>query len=222
MIHLLSLVLLIGVIDSLNPSTVAPALYFAGGREPHRGLLGFVSGVFVVNLLGGLILTVGPGQAILAIAPRPGPEARHWIEVALGLATLILAGGLWLARKQLHLHVSGRTDRIDRSSLLVGAGITAAELPTALPYFAVIAAVVDSGRALSTQIGLIVIFNVVFVAPLLGIWALRGLAGAGGKETIERLRARLDRHLATAIPALVLVISVVLLARGGVGLTHKH
>ncbi len=85
-----------------------------------------------------------------------------------------------------------------------------------------IAAVVDSGRALSTQIGLIVIFNVVFVAPLLGIWALRGLAGAGGKETIERLRARLDRHLATAIPALVLVISVVLLARGGVGLTHKH
>ncbi len=71
MVHLLSLVLLIGVIDSLNPATVAPALYLAGGHSPHRGLLGFIAGVFTVNLAGGILLALGPGQAILALAPHP-------------------------------------------------------------------------------------------------------------------------------------------------------
>lgn len=145
MVHLLALVLLIGVVDSLNPSTVAPALYLAAGRSPHRGLLGFIVGVFGVNLVGGLLLAVGPGQAILALIPRPGIELRHLLELCLGLAIFVLAIGLWFARGRLERHVVGREDRIDRSSLVVGAGITAAELPTALPYFAVIAAVVGSG-----------------------------------------------------------------------------
>jgi cytochrome c biogenesis protein CcdA len=217
-VHLLSLVLLVGVVDSLNPSTLAPALYLAGGRRPLRGLLGFIAGVFVVNLLGGLVLALGPGQAILAVAPHPGFEVRRLLELALGLATFLVAIGLWLARDRLQRHVSGNQDRIDRSSLLVGAGITAAELPTAVPYFAVIAAVVGSGRAVGTQVVLLVVFNATFVAPLVAILLLEALTGTRGRERIVSLRARLDRHLARAIPALVLVVAVVLTVRGGVGL----
>jgi cytochrome c biogenesis protein CcdA len=217
-LHLLSLVLLVGVVDSLNPSTVAPALYLAGGRQPLRGLLGFIVGVFVVNLLGGLALALGPGQAILALAPHPGFEVRRLLELALGLATFIVAIGLWLARDRLERRVSGNQDRIDGSSLLVGAAITAAELPTAVPYFAVIAAVVGSGRAVGTQVVLLVVFNATFVAPLVAIFLLEALSGARGRERIVSLRARLDRHLAQVIPAVVLVVAVVLTARGSVGL----
>jgi cytochrome c biogenesis protein CcdA len=217
-LHLLSLVLLVGVVDSLNPSTVAPALYLAGGRQPLRSLLGFIAGVFLVNLLGGLVLALGPGQAILAVAPHPGFEVRRLLELALGLATFLVAIGLWLARDRLQRRVSGNQERIDGSSLLVGAGITAAELPTAVPYFAVIAAVVGSGRAVATQVGLLVVFNATFVAPLVAILLLESLTGRRGRELIVSLRARLDRHLARVIPALVLVVAVVLTARGSVGL----
>ena len=218
MVHLLSLVLLVGVVDSLNPSTVAPALYLAGGRKAFRSLSGFIVGVFGVNLLGGLLLTLGPGQAILAVAPHPGFEVRRLLELALGLATFLVAVGLWLARDHLQQRVSGNQDRIDRSSLLVGAGITAAELPTAVPYFAVIAAVVGSGRPLGAQVALLVVFNATFVAPLVAILVLRVLTGARGRERIASLRARLDRQLAHVIPALVLLVAIVLTARGSVGL----
>ncbi len=165
----------------------------------------------------GILIALGPGQAILALAPHPGVELRHLLELCLGLATFVVAAVLWFARGRLERHVSGTEARIDRSSLLVGAGITAAELPTAVPYFAVIAAVVGSGRALGTQVGLLFLFNLAFVTPLLGILVVRALARQRGRETIERLRVRVDRYLPVAIPALVLVVAVLLTATGTVG-----
>ena len=51
-----------------------------------------------------------------------------------------------------------------------GAGplrIMAVELPTAVPYLAAIAAIVETGRDDMTQIVLVLIYNVVFIAPLI-------------------------------------------------------
>jgi hypothetical protein len=222
MLHLLGLVLLIGIVDSLNPSTVAPALYIAAGRSPHRGLAGFIIGVFGVNLLAGLLLALGPGQALLAVVPKPGFEVRHVIELTAGAVIIVVAVVLWFGRRRLQPHVVGRVDRIDQSSLLVGAGITAAELPTALPYFAVIAAIVGSGHPIGTQVALLALFNVAFVAPLLVVLGLRTLLPARGQVMIESLRSHLDRRLAVAIPALVGLIGVVLTAVGAVGVAIGH
>lgn len=217
MTHLLALVLVIGFVDSANPATIAPALYFAAGKDAQTGLAGFIAGVFLTNLATGVLLALGPGQAVMAVAPRPGDDARHVIELAAGLITLGLAVGLWLARGRLAGHVTKLTTRVDRSSLIVGAAIMVVELPTALPYFAVIAAVVDSGRAVPTQVGLLAIFNLAFTAPLLGILAARTFAGERARVRLESMRATLDRRLATLVPALVGLVSVALLILGGIG-----
>jgi hypothetical protein len=222
MTHLLGLVVVIGFLDSLNPSTIAPALFIAGGERPHRNLAGFIAGVFLVNLAGGVVLALGPGQALLALAPHPGFEVRREIELALGIAIFALAVWLWLARQRVATRVSGKGNRIDRSSLLVGAGISAAELPTAVPYFAVIAAVVASGRSLGAQVALLVVFNLVFVAPLVAILIVRSALPAEGAAVIEGLRARIDRSLATAIPALVGLVAILLTVRGTLGLLRHH
>jgi cytochrome c biogenesis protein CcdA len=168
MSQLIAVVVLIAVGDSVNPSTIAPALYLAAGAAAFRSLLGFIAGVFVVNLVGGLLILLGPGQALLALIPRPGVELRHLLELCLGVGLLVLAAVLWLGRKRVAHHVSRNQGRIDRSSFLVGAGIMAVELPTAVPYLAAIAAIVGSGKNVSTQIGLLVVFNAVFIAPLAG------------------------------------------------------
>jgi cytochrome c biogenesis protein CcdA len=215
--HLVALVLLIGIVDSANPATIAPALYFASGNEAETSLVGFIAGVFFTNLLAGVLLAIGPGQALMAVAPRPGPEARHLIEVAAGSVTLVLAVTLWLARRRVAHHVEGLTKRVDRSSLLVGAGIVVVELPTALPYFAVIASVVGSDRAIPTQITLLAIFNATFVLPLLAILAARTFAGDEMLVRLARLRESLDRRLAVLIPGLVALVAIALLALGGYG-----
>jgi hypothetical protein len=215
--QLLGVVVLIALVDSVNPSTIAPALYLAAGEAAVRSLLSFIAGVFVVNLAGGLLILLGPGQALLALIPRPGVELRHLLELCLGVGLVALAAALWLGRKHVARHVARNQGRIDQSSFLVGAGIMALELPTAVPYFAAIAAIVGSGKNVSTQIGLLVIFNTVFVAPLPAILGIHLLARERGQRWLEGLRTYLDERLALLIPALVLVVGVALLVLGTVG-----
>jgi cytochrome c biogenesis protein CcdA len=222
MIHLFGLVLIVGIADSANPSTLAPALYLAAGPTPLRGLAGFIMGVFSVNLVAGLVLMLGPGQALLALVPHPGREARHLLELGLGVGLLVLAAGLWRARQRVASHVAENRDRVDRSSFLVGGGIVLVELPTAVPYFAVIAAIVASGSHALTQIGLLGIFNAAFIAPLVAMLLVRALANERGGRMLERLRGQLEQRMGVIIPALVLLIAVVLVAVGTRGLiTHR-
>jgi len=218
MIHSLGLVLVVGIADAANPSTLAPALYLAAGATPLRSLVGFITGVFTVNFVAGLVLMLGPGQALLALVPHPGRKALHLLELGLGGALLVLAAGLWSARQRVASHVAENRDRVDRSSFLVGSGIMLVELPTAVPYFAVIAAIVASGDHALTQIGLLGIFNAAFIAPLVAMLLVRALANERGGRMLERLRGQLERRMAVIIPALVLLIAVVLVAVGARGL----
>ena len=112
------------------------------------------------------------------------------------------------------------TDRLQRSSLVVGAGIAIVEFPTAIPYFAVIAAVVESGESIPTQIVLLVLFNVCFLLPLFLILGARVVAGGRVRGWLERMKASVDRFLATLVPGLVLLVGLVVLAIGVYGLVR--
>jgi cytochrome c biogenesis protein CcdA len=215
--HLLAIVIGVGIVDSANPSTIAPALYLASGREPGKSLAGFIVGVFSVNLILGVLLALGPGKAVMDHVPHPGDHARHLIEIASGGLLVVVAVALWVKRATVAGHVTN-ADRLHRSSLYLGAGIALVEFPTALPYFAVIAAVVDSGRGIPTQVVLLAIFNLCFVLPLLAIAGLRTLAGERAQALINRARRSIDRWLATLVPGLVLLIGLVLIAIGVYGI----
>ena len=215
MIALAALVLSIGLADSINPSTVAPALYLALGRDAVKSLAGFTAGVFSVYLLGGIAITLGPGRAV----PHPGPRVTHLIELGLGGGTLVVALALWLSRARIARRITSGKGRVGQgSSFLLGATIMAVELPTAFPLFAAIAAIIASGRGPVTQVLLLVLFNAALVAPLLAILALRARAGARGQARLETLQLWLERSAPVLLPALALVIAVALLLVGGIGL----
>lgn len=216
---LVLLVVSIALLDSMNPSTLGPALFLATRKDAERRIGGFSLGVFAVNLLGGSFLTLGPGRLLILALPHPGHATVARLELAAGVAATVLAVVLWLGRERMVRHLHSHEDRVGGSSILLGAGIMAVELPTAVPYFAVIAAVADSGRSVATQIGLLVLFNVVFVAPLLVILLVVKLAGVRGARALERVHARLHRHAVVLIPAAVLCVGVVLVALGVVGLS---
>jgi hypothetical protein len=55
------LVASIGAADSVNPSTVGPALLLATGEKPGPAVAGFSAGVFVVPFAFGVLVVLGPG-----------------------------------------------------------------------------------------------------------------------------------------------------------------
>ena len=213
MVALVLLIGSIGVADSLNPSTVGPALYLALGRNGIRRLAWFTSGVFVVYLVGGVALTLGPGRAV----PHPGTHGKHLVEGALGATLVVFAAALWLARGWITRRPRRPEGSAARSPLLLGAAIMAVELPTAFPYFAAIAAIVAAGRSPVEDIVLLVAFNAAFVSPLVAILGLRSLSGDRGTHTLEAFRVWLERAAPLVLPTLALLAGVALLLAAWAG-----
>jgi cytochrome c biogenesis protein CcdA len=227
MLRLIGLMISIGFADSVNPSTVAPAMYLATGqRDPRRNVAQFTLGVFAVYLLGGLAIALGPGELVLHLVPHPRPYLKYLFEIIGGVVLLTLAGALWTFRQLLAKRKlpEARTEG-GRSSLVLGATITAVELPTAFPYFAAIAAVVGSGYGVWHQVFLILIFNVTFVLPLLAIVAILQFAGTDAQRTLVAARSWLERNwpVALAVVGLVAGLFCVFIGITGlIGLHHGH
>jgi cytochrome c biogenesis protein CcdA len=218
-IALIALVVSIGAADALNPSTLAPALFFAVGPHGRRDVAGFALGVFAVSFAGGLALTFGPGQALLKLVSKPSPHTVHVIELVAGGAALPAAALLWHARAHVAARLARTRQVSGRSAWLLGASIMAVELPTAVPYFAAIAAIAGSGHRNTTEIFLLLLYNAAFIAPLVVLLAVLTLAGARGAHIAARARLQLDVWAPRIAPAALVVASVVLIALGVIGLT---
>jgi cytochrome c biogenesis protein CcdA len=222
-LRLIGIVISIGLADSLNPTTIAPALYLASGQQARSRVTEFTVAVFAVYLAGGLLIALGPGQLLLSLVPKPSPETRAALEMVAGASLIAVAIVLWRKRARLAQRKLPEADTEGKSSAILGATITAVELPTAFPYFAVIAAIVGSGLGPGRQIFLLVLFNVCFVVPLLGIVFTLWLAGDRAEPLLRIGRSFLQRHWPVLLAGLALVAGLFVIVLGATGLVrHSH
>ncbi len=221
MLALILLVLSIGLADAVNPSTVAPALVLVTGPGGAQRLGRFTLGVFVVSLVGGIALLLGPGQLLLDALPHPSAHAKHLGEAFGGVVLLALAVALWIGRHRVaaSMAAAGDSDRLERGAFALGAGIMAVELPTALPYFAAIAAVIAADVPLLVRIALVALYNVAFVAPLLALLVARERLGERGTARLDALGARLRERGPALLAGLLAVLGVAVGLVGVIGLS---
>ena len=221
MLRLLGLVISIGLADSLNPTTIAPGLYLAMGQRAVSQLVQFTLGVFAVNLAGGAIIALGPGQALLALVPKPDATARYVAETVAGVVMLMAAAVLWHRRDRLARRELPSPPSEGRSAIVLGVTITAVELPTAFPYFAVIAAVVGSGLDPVRQLTLLAIYNVAFTLPLILMIVILVIAPHQAARILRRVRDFLQRHWPALLAVLALLAGVFVTVIGITGLTGR-
>jgi cytochrome c biogenesis protein CcdA len=221
MLRRIGVALSVGLADSLNPSTIGPALFLATSAGRIRRVAEFTLGVFAVNLAAGVVLTIGPGRLLLGLVPHPHGTAKHVIELVVGTALLATALAVWLgrrklARKELPMRGGGRG-----SALATGASLAAVELPTAAPYFAVIAGIVASDAGIPQEVGLLVLYNLAFVLPLLAIVLVLLVAGERADPLLRRGGAWVQRRWPVVLVGLLLFVGSVLAFLGGTGLVKQ-
>ncbi len=224
MLRLIGIVISIGLADSLNPTTIAPALYMATGERGRERVAEFTLAVFLVYFVGGAAVLVGAGAVIRPLIPHPHHHIANAIEVAVGVAMLGVAGMLWRHRHRLSDREPPRFDPHGKSSWVLGASITAIELPTAFPYFAAIAAIVGSDVDAGRDLVLLLLFNLCFVLPLIGIWATLAFAPDRSDRLLSIGREFLERHWPTVLAGVALVagLFVILLGVTGFGASHSR
>ena len=212
----------VGLADSLNPSTVGPALYIATGRHRVWCVTQFTIGVFGVSFVGGMVLTIGPGRLLLGLVPHPQGTVRHVIELVAGVVLLVIAVAIFLGRRSLPCRELPGRGGGGRSAVVTGASIAAIELPTAAPYFAVIAGIVASSTSVPQEIGLLLLYNVAFVVPLLAIIAVMLLAGRRADPWLQKGGVWLQRRWPVVLASLLLFVGSVLAVLGGSGLVRQY
>jgi cytochrome c biogenesis protein CcdA len=222
MLRLIGLAVSIGLADSINPTTIAPGLYLAAGTRPRERVVEFTLAVFLVSLAGGVIIALGPGQLLLSALPHPHRRTRDTIEVIVGALMLLASAVLWLRRHKLAEREPPKFEAEGRSSAILGVMITAIELPTAFPYFAVIAAVVGSGVDPVRQIILLVIFNLCFVAPLLAILGVLSFAGERAGELLVNARDKLQSNWPRVLAMLLFLAGIFVMLLGVTGLAGRR
>jgi cytochrome c biogenesis protein CcdA len=219
MLRLVGLVVSIGLADCLNPTTILPAMYMAAGEHARRRVSEFALGVFTVYFVGGALVALGPGQLLLSLIPHPHAHERHVIEVAVGGAMVFAGALLWRHREGLAKREMPSPGPDKRSSAVLGATITAVELPTAFPYFAAIAAIVGSGLGPPRQLLLLLLFNVCFVLPLVVIVLTLTFAGESAQRRLIAGRDFLQRRWPVVLSVLLLLAGVFVTLLGVTALT---
>jgi cytochrome c biogenesis protein CcdA len=208
----------IALADSLNPSTVVPAVYLTVSPSPTRQVLEFTTGVFTANLVCGVLLLLGPGQLLLNALPHPSAHQRHLLELAGGGVLIAVALAVWLARHRLaEAPVPGSRLR-KGSGVVAGAALMLAEFPTAFPYFGAIALIVGTHASLPAQLLLVALFNLLFVAPLIAIAVLIKVLPGVRTSVLEPAAAWLTQRWPKIFALLALALGVGLVVAGSIGL----
>jgi cytochrome c biogenesis protein CcdA len=227
MLRLLVLMITIGLVDSINPSTLAPALYLASGEHPRARVAEFTLAVFSVYLVGGAIIALGGGQLIRHLVPDIDIHrtVRFVAEIVAGALLIGGAYAMWRRRERLVGRGLPTPAPKRSSSVILGASIMAAELPTAFPYFAAIAALVGSGLGAARELGLLVVFNLCFVLPLIGIVVVLVVAGDHADRVLALGRRFLERRWPHLLVGLIVLVGCIALLFGATGLAsgiHGH
>jgi hypothetical protein len=211
----------IGLVDGINPSTVGPAVVLALRPKGQALLAAFTAGVFAVSTIGGIAVVLGPGRFLLRHAPHLGEHTKHVVALVAGVALLVAAALVWFHRHAARQALESRTASSPAAAAGLGAGIMAVELPTAFPYFAVLAALIASRETMGTQVGIVLLYNLAFIAPLALIALLRLIAGASAAGPLARLGEAVVAYGPAVVAGALALAGVALLAWGGAGVLRN-
>ncbi len=220
MSHLLPLVVGLGLADSLNPITIAVGIFIATTERPAWRLAGYITGIFLLYLGGGLLLLFGPAFLLRTATEGLSDTLNAVIGLVIGLGAFVVAGIGWRHRHRVTQREIPEKALHPGSMLALGAGMTAVDLPTAFPYFAVIAAIVkeDPGTAVSAT--LMVVFNLCYIAPLVAILVARVVAGERIEPALGRLRDRIFAWAPAVLAVITLLVGVYFTYLGVKGLVE--
>lgn len=228
MLSLLVVTVITSFTDSLNPVALTQQFLLQGLVRKPRHIWAYIAAVGLTNLVGGLLAYYGLSvfiSTILGSLFQVYSQQFFIAELIVGMVMLIGVCYLLLSRRITALQqevaalkgvpsedgtgLHGPTRSCHPASLfLLGIVGAVSELPTALPYFAFLAVLLNYQLTLPAVLGILLLYNLIYCLPLMLLYAL-----------YRRLQAHIDRLYAFIKRQLTKVIGVLLpILVGGIGL----
>jgi cytochrome c biogenesis protein CcdA len=174
MLYLLAFLFGMGLIDSLNPFSIAVHIFLLGVLKNTNRIAFYVLGILGVYLVGGILIFTGLNSVLESLVGQFAaiPEVvLYGLEFILGVI-LVVYGLIEFRKKQKPRELRLEKDVSNWTLLLLGGGGTLSDLPTALPYLGFIARMSEMNVGVWLGSGLLLLYNVIYILPLVIIWAL--------------------------------------------------
>lgn len=174
MLFLLAFLLGMGLIDSLNPFSIAVHIFLLGVLKNTNRIAFYVLGILVVYFVGGILIFTGLNSVLDSLTGQFAaiPElVLYGVEAILGVI-LVVYGLSEFQKKQTPRELRLEKDVSVWTLILLGGGGTLSDLPTAIPYLGFIAKMTEMKIELWLGCGLLLVYNMIYILPLLVIWVL--------------------------------------------------
>lgn len=163
-----------GLIDSLNPFSIAAQIFLLGVINNINRIGFYVLGVLLVYFFGGIFIfsdlptVISELHKDLSFVPLVDV---YILKSTLGLI-LIIYGVHAFKKNQQTQSLEEKPDLSNWTLAAIGGGGTLADLPTAIPYLGIIDEVTEMGVNIFFGSALLLVYNLIYILPLLIIWAL--------------------------------------------------
>jgi cytochrome c biogenesis protein CcdA len=208
---LLSYLVAIAAIDSLNPTATAFQVYLLTTPKPVVRSIAFITGIFLAYWTVGLLTTLGFARLIKLVLTTH----REWvfvIQLILSIA-LLYTGCTLNSSASSNQPLKKKPNSLQPiHTFLLGTSVTLLEAPTAFPYLAAIERVAHAKLSLLDLAGLLGIYNLVFVMPLIGLLGIYIAFQRRSAELLKSINQAITKWSSKILGVLLLVTGTFLLA----------
>ena len=210
---LLGYIVAIAAVDSLNPTATALQIYLLTTPKPVGRSIALISGIFVAYWTVGLLATVGLARLIQWVFLTYS-EWISLIQCILGIA-LLYVGWTLNSSSKAHQPLKNKPNSLQPiHTFFLGMSVTLLEAPTALPYIAAIERIAQARLSFYDLAGVLSIYNLVFVMPLIGLLGIYIAFQERRTELLKRINQSITKWTPKILRVLLLVTGSVLLVSG--------
>lgn len=211
----------IALLDSTSiiPLCIVVLVILLGGTSPLFRSTALLAGIFITYLVCGLLVLFGLQSVFdtinaYALKVWQDPNIEELIfQIFIGLVLVVL--GLRIVRdREQQTEKTAPTAMTASQAFLAGAGMTIVGLPGAVPYLAAIDLILRSDQTTGQEVMVLVVYNIVFVAPLAAVVVLSLVVGERSQHLLHSIRSFFDRWGQRLIVSLMLLLGALLIVDG--------
>ncbi|MDN7240629.1 GAP family protein [Planococcus sp. N028] len=190
----------LGLIDSLNPFTISAQAVLQALVKKSYHIWYYIFGTFISYFIGGLLVIFGIDKFFSTFYGSIMAEYSNIIfslEITLGIGLVFLGAFLLYKKKKASPSSNKKEKKIAPPKsvtplflLFLGVSNTIGDLPTAIPYLIFIAQLVEASISMGSVLFLLLIYNIIYILPLVILFFLYIFNKDKVDTTIEKLRRK--------------------------------
>lgn len=202
--------------DSLNPMAIGQQFILQGLVKKPRDIWYFILTTGIVNFLGGVLFYFSLSDLFIRLWESIKSGLAPYLSsilLVLGVAVIgYLIWFLWHSRFQKleETKVTVKGSFSPKALVLLGAGATISELATALPYFAFIGWLMNETFSGVFVIGLMVIYNIIYMSPLMLMYVVYRTQEAKFDRFYHWIQLKMFQWKKVLVPVILFCLAVYL------------